>query len=91
MSYLMIKRLIRGALGEMDLAGQIIEKIRNEISSYKTSRGKKQKLLYQKTTDELLTKLEKFIESYLKSESLEEITNEEFTEKLYDALGWRAE
>jgi len=72
----------------MNIAQQIVEKIREEIGSYRNSRGKSQKLLYNNTTDALLTKLERFLDLCLNDIDLTAIDIDEFVDKLYSSLGW---
>ena len=69
----------------------IVEKIKKEINSYESSRAKGKKLIFEKSTPELLNSLEQFLndffDKYSKTEEVEEIS--EFVEHLYSTLGWK--
>ena len=69
----------------------IIDKIKEEINNYESSRARGKKLLFEKSTSELLNGLEQFLneffEKYSKTEEAEEI--DKFVEHLYFSLGWK--
>jgi len=69
----------------------IVEKIKKEINSYESSRAKGKKLVFEKSTPELLNSLEQFLndffDKYSKTEEVEEIN--EFVGHLYSTLGWK--
>lgn len=69
----------------------IVEKIKKEINSYESSRAKGKKLIFEKSTPELLNSLVQFLndffDKYSKTEKVEEIN--EFVDHLYSTLRWK--
>ena len=73
----------------MNDATLIIEKIKKEIESYSGSNARDKKLLFDSITPDLMSKLQKFLESALSNHELFDQNDDEFIKDFYQQLGWK--
>ena len=69
-------------------ANIIIKKIREEIESFSSSSAKDRQILFNNTTPELLSKLQRFLDSALSNQELFEQDDNEFIKEFYEHMGW---